>query len=167
MRTKLTVATALAGTVLATCLITGSAQATSLPVLKSDANPGMVTLIGKKGGGGGGGGHGMRGGGGGGGKSAHRGGGGGKSAHRGGGGGGGKYKGKGDGKQYAYKGRGDGHYDHYKRSGRHGNYRRYAYGLPYISYGYGGGCSWLRSQALITGSPYWWNRYYQCRGYYY
>jgi hypothetical protein len=79
----------------------------------------------------------------------------------------GKYKGKGDGKQYAYKGRGDGHYDHYKRSGRHGNYRRYAYGLPYISYGYGGGCSWLRSQALITGSPYWWNRYYQCRGYYY
>ena len=63
MRNELTVATALAGTLLATCLISGSAQATSLPVLKSDAT-GIVTLVGKKGGGGHGGGHGHGGGGG-------------------------------------------------------------------------------------------------------
>ena len=56
MRTKLTVATALAGTLLATCLISGSAQATSLPVLKGDATPGNArwTLVGKGGGHGGG-----------------------------------------------------------------------------------------------------------------
>ena len=54
MRTKLTVATALAGTLLATCLVSGSAQATSLPVLKSDATPGIVTLVGRGGGHGGG-----------------------------------------------------------------------------------------------------------------
>ena len=62
MRTKLTVATALAGTLLATCLVSGSAQATSLLVLKGDATPGIVTLVGKgggHGGGHGGGGHGV------------------------------------------------------------------------------------------------------------
>ena len=38
----------------------------------------------------------------------------------------------------------------------------------YYSYGYGyGGCSWLYHQAQITGSPYWWNRYYACTGYSY
>jgi hypothetical protein len=52
--------------------------------------------------------------------------------------------------------------------GRH--YRRF-YG-PYI---YGGGygyyddygyddCYWLRRQAIITGSPVWWRRYYACAG---
>ena len=46
MRTKLTVATALAGTLLATGLISASAQANSLPVLKGDAAPGIVTLVG-------------------------------------------------------------------------------------------------------------------------
>ena len=51
MRTKLTVATALAGTLLATGLISASAQATSLPVLKGDAPPGVVTLVGHGGGG--------------------------------------------------------------------------------------------------------------------
>ena len=35
----------------------------------------------------------------------------------------------------------------------------------YGSYGYGG-CAWLRSQAVITGSPYWWDRYYSCVNYY-
>ena len=60
MRTKLTVVTALAGTLLATCLVSGSAQATSVPVLRGDATPGIVTLVGGHGGhgGGGGGGHG-------------------------------------------------------------------------------------------------------------
>ena len=63
MRTKLTVARALAGTLLTTCLVSGSAQATSLPVLKGDATPRVVMLVGGHGGGGGhdgghGGGHG-------------------------------------------------------------------------------------------------------------
>jgi len=52
MKTKLTVAVALGGTLLATCFVSGSAQATSVPVLKSDA--GMVTLVGRGGGRGGG-----------------------------------------------------------------------------------------------------------------
>ena len=72
MKIELSVAVAFAGTLLATCFVSGSAQATSVPVLKSDA--GMVTLVGRGGGrgggggmgrGGGGGGHAMRGGGGG------------------------------------------------------------------------------------------------------
>jgi len=50
MRTKLTVATAIAGSLLVTCLISGSAQATSVPVLKSNATPGIVTLVGHGGG---------------------------------------------------------------------------------------------------------------------
>src|SRR5918994_752314 len=92
MSTKLTVATALAGTLLATCLVSGSAQATSLPVLKGDVTPGVVTLVGKGGG---------RGGGGGGGGDGGKGGGGGYK------GGGGGYKG--GGKSYAYKGGGGGY----------------------------------------------------------
>ncbi len=37
----------------------------------------------------------------------------------------------------------------------------------YYAYNYAyGGCAWLRHQALITGSPYWWNRYYSCANYY-
>lgn len=26
-----------------------------------------------------------------------------------------------------------------------------------------GRCEWLRRRAVITGSPYWWRRYYRCR----
>jgi hypothetical protein len=58
MKTKITVAAALAGTLLATCLVSGSAQATPAPVLKSDATLGIVTLVGKGHGGGHSGGHG-------------------------------------------------------------------------------------------------------------
>ncbi len=29
----------------------------------------------------------------------------------------------------------------------------------------GSGCEWLRQRALVTGSGYWWRRYYLCRGY--
>ena len=49
MRTKLTVVTALAGTLLATCLVSESAKAISLPVLRGDATPGIVTLVGRGG----------------------------------------------------------------------------------------------------------------------
>jgi hypothetical protein len=31
-------------------------------------------------------------------------------------------------------------------------------------YGYYGGCAWLRHRALVTGSPYWWQRYRWCVG---
>jgi len=31
---------------------------------------------------------------------------------------------------------------------------------------YGGSCYWLRRQAVITGSRYWWARYESCLGYY-
>jgi hypothetical protein len=133
MSTKLTVAAALAGTLLATCLVAGSAQATSVPVLKGDATPGIVTLVGH----GGGGGHGVN-----------------RYAYN----------------RYAYGGH-HGYYDHHRHYGYYGRYRHYGYygyyGYPYYSYGYyGGGCGWLYRNAVATGSPYWWNRYYQCTGYY-
>jgi hypothetical protein len=39
--------------------------------------------------------------------------------------------------------------------------------MPYIAYGYGyGGCGWLYRNAVATGDAYWWNRYYNCTGYY-
>jgi len=145
MMTRLTVATALAGTLLSTCLVSGSAQATSVPVLKGDATPGIVTLVGRGGGGGGGHGGGHYGGGGGG---KHYGGGGGGRHY---GGGGGKYYGHGGGK----------HYGHY------GRYRGYGYGWYGVPYGYhGGGCGALYRKVVATNSRYWWNRYYQCTGYY-
>ena len=53
MRTKLLVAIALAGTLLATCLVSGSARATSVPVLKIEGTS-DVTLVGRGGRGGGG-----------------------------------------------------------------------------------------------------------------
>jgi len=155
MLTRLTVATALAGTLLSTCLVSGSAQATSVPVLKGDATPGIVTLVGR--GGGGGRGHDGNGGG------RHYDGGG---RHYGGGGGGRHY----DGGGRHYGGNGGGR--HYDGGGRHyGGGKHYGYGYGYGWYGlpygyYGGGCGGLYRKAIATGSPYWWNRYYQCTGYY-
>lgn len=26
------------------------------------------------------------------------------------------------------------------------------------------GCGWLKRKAIDTGSPYWWDRYYDCKG---
>jgi hypothetical protein len=143
MTIRLGVATALAGTLIATCFVSGSAQATSMPVLKGDATPDIVTLV-KHGGGHHGGGH---------------------HAHH---GGGGKHHYGGGGRHYAHKGGGHGHYD---RHGHYGHYRHYGnygwYGWPYFGYGYhGGGCGWLYDRAVATGSPYWWDRYYACIGYY-
>jgi len=52
--------------------------------------------------------------------------------------------------------------DRHHRYYRYGRYYPYWYGGAY-AYGYGyGNCAWLRRQALITNSPYWWNRYYSC-----
>jgi hypothetical protein len=156
MRTRLTVATALASTLLATCLVSVSAQATPVPVLKGDATPGIVTLVGR---GGGGKGH-ARGGGGGRGH-ANRGGGGRSHANRGGGGKRHYGGGRGGKRHYGYKGGRHGSYGKYRR---HGYYGRYA--LPYRSYAYGGGCGRLYSNAIAADSPYWWDRYYECTGYY-
>ena len=165
MRTRLTVATALASTLLATCLVSGSAQATPVPVLKGDATPGIVTLVGR--GGGGGKGH-ARGGGGGRGH-ANRSGGGRSHANR--GGGGKRHYGGGRGSKRYYGGGGKRHYAN--RGGRHGSYGKYRrhgyygrYALPYRSYAYGGGCGRLYRNAIATDSRYWWNRYYECTGYY-
>ena len=140
MMTRLTVATALAGTLLSTCLVSGSAQATSLPILKGDATPGIVTLVGRGGHDGGG---------------ASCGGGGGRHD----GDGGGRHDGDGGGRHYG----GDGGWRHYG-GGKHYRYGYGWYGLPYGYYG--GGCGGLYRKAIATGSPYWWNRYYQCTGYY-
>ena len=55
---------------------------------------------------------------------------------------------------------------------RHFNHRRFVgFGFfpGYYDYDYGyygGGCSWLYRNAVATGSPYWWNRYQYCSGYY-
>jgi hypothetical protein len=43
-------------------------------------------------------------------------------------------------------------------------------GFPYYAYygGYGYGyseCGWLKRRAIVTGSPYWWQRYEACRYY--
>ena len=51
MRTKLFIATAIAGSMLLTGVVSGSAQAAPTPVLKSNAAPGIVTLA-RQGGGG-------------------------------------------------------------------------------------------------------------------
>jgi hypothetical protein len=139
MTIRLRVATALAGTLIAACFVSWSAQATSMPVLKSNAPSDIVTLV-KHGGGHHGGGH---------------------HAHH---GGGGKHHYGGGGRHYAHKGDGHGHYDRHRH---HGHYRSYGY---YGWYGwpgyYGGGCGWLYRRAIATGSPYWWDRYYDCIGYY-
>jgi hypothetical protein len=58
-----------------------------------------------------------------------------------------------------------GGFRHHRRFGRAFIGVPLAYGA--YSYGYGGGCSWLRYRALETGSRYWWSRYYDCvNGYY-
>ena len=143
MIVRLGMATTIACTLIVTWLASGSAQAASMPVLKGDAPPGLVTLIGRGGGRGGGG------------------------KHAGGRGGSGKqaYRGRGGRKQRACKGGGYGYYNRHIRRGH--NYRRYRYSSWYGRPGYsGGGCGWLYRRAAATGNPYWWSRYYDCIGYY-
>jgi hypothetical protein len=125
------------------------------------------------GGGDGGGGH-MSGGGDGGGGHA-RGGGDGGHALKGGDGGGGGPKGghvsrgggdrdgKGSGR---HAGGGDWKGD-WKGGGKHHHHKNFRrFGSDIFVYGGGGygynDCGWLRRQAVITGSPYWWRRYQDC-----
>ena len=83
----------------------------------------------------------------------------------------------GRGSSHAYKGRSYAHHDggkhhkgknyshynkgHYRYGRYYRNYRNYGWYGAGLAYGYGG-CAWLRQQALITGSPYWWQRYNSC-----
>lgn len=85
----------------------------------------------------------------------------------------GAYKG---GKGYAGKGPPGGDW---ARGGKNGGYawkgnkhrhHRYLYpsiglGLAYGAYNYGDECGWLWRRAQATGSPYWWQRYEECRYY--
>jgi hypothetical protein len=173
-------------------LTSGSAQAAPTPVLKSDASAGIVTLVARKGGGGGM--KGMSRGGGGGmkamsrssGGKLSRGGGGRSYAYRSGGDSSHMKRGSMSGGNYALKDRSYKNRDAFKNSGnkryaskyrdhdnnnkfknRHRVFRNgawvWVYGTGYTAYG--NDCYWLRRQAIITGSPYWWNRYNQCIGY--
>ena len=78
-------------------------------------------------------------------------------------------------KDHGYKDHGNKHYamkdhDHHDHGNIHNRHRVFRNGVWVWVYGpgyttYGDDCYWLRRQAIITGSPYWWNRYYACVGY--
>lgn len=185
MRTTIAAVTALAGSLLLAPLMLGPTQAGGVTDLKnalSATHDSAVTLV--RGGGGGSGGHGggfAMGGGhmGGGGWGGHMGGGG-----RGHGGGfamgeghmrGGGWGGHNGGHEFVGRGFGsprfaahDFHHGFNHDHFHHFHNRNFFVGgvffggYPY----YNGGCYWLRRQAIITGSPYWWSRYEDCVGYY-
>jgi hypothetical protein len=50
------------------------------------------------------------------------------------------------------------------RHGRHGHFVGGVWVWDYGLYAYND-CGWLRHQAIISGSPYWWHRYRACLGY--
>jgi len=64
----------------------------------------------------------------------------------------------------------DGHFENHHlgeaNPGRWHNDRFYPGGLVVNGGDYGssyaGSCSWLRREAIATGSPYWWRRYHAC-----
>jgi hypothetical protein len=49
----------------------------------------------------------------------------------------------------------------HERRFHHGHANFFAF-PAYGYYDYGYSCYWLRRNAIATGSPYWWNRYYAC-----
>jgi hypothetical protein len=93
-----------------------------------------------------------------------------------GGGGGGPKMGRGGGRGHpGAMARGD-RFEHRRFAERghdfdrfHNRHRVFRNGVWVWVYGPGyayNDCWWLRRQALITGSPYWWSRYNYCVGYY-
>jgi hypothetical protein len=72
------------------------------------------------------------------------------------------------GRYYAHNDHHGDHDHHFHHGHRvfvgYGFYYGY-YDGDYYDYGYGGGCGWLYRRAVVTGSPYWWNRYNACLGY--
>lgn len=64
------------------------------------------------------------------------------------------------------RGRHHHHHGHHHHHHRHG-FHRGIYFAPFVVAGaYGGSCYWLKVKAYETGSRYWYNRYYACRGFY-
>lgn len=55
---------------------------------------------------------------------------------------------------------GSGHH-HFKH---HHHHRRFFVAGPVYGYGYGGGCGYAKSMWWKTGSLYWKDRYYTCKG---
>jgi hypothetical protein len=196
MRTTIAAVTALAGSLLLAPLMLGPTQAGGVPNLNgavSATHTGAITLV-RGGGGGGGGGHG--GGGGGGHGGGGWGGGAGHPsamAHSGGnftsraysgprsyasrdfdrsGPRGGRFE-RGDRGRFVERhDRGD-RFEHRRFAERghdfdrfHHRHRVFVNGVWFWDYYAYNDCWWLRRQALITGSPYWWSRYNYCVGYY-
>jgi hypothetical protein len=126
MRTKLSVVIALASTLLATCLVSGSAKATSVPILKVEGSSGIVTLVGRGGRGGGG---------------RHYGGGG---RHYGGGAVRRNYGYRGGGRNYGHRSYGHRNYGYRNYGHRNYGYRGYRGGRWYAGrwWGYGVGTCW-------------------------
>jgi hypothetical protein len=64
-----------------------------------------------------------------------------------------------------WNGNWNGHWDH---NHDHQHHNRFIVGSPfwygggYYAYNGYGDCAWLRREAIITGSPYWWRRYQEC-----
>ena len=57
------------------------------------------------------------------------------------------------------------HFDHHHHF--HNRFVGVGFWPGYYDYGYGyGGCGSLYHRAVVTGSPYWWDRYYACANYY-
>ena len=174
MKTNLLAMTALTSSLLLIAAV--GANAAPSVNFKSPVDTGLIDLARQGGGGGGGGGGGHGGGGGDGGGGHARGGDGGRQALKGGDYDGGGPKGghvsRGDrdgkgsdrhagGGDWKGDGKGGGKHHH----GKHAkNFRHYGPDIfVYGGGGYGyGDCGWLRRQAVITGSPYWWQRYQEC-----
>ena len=82
------------------------------------------------------------------------------------GGGGGMRAFRSAGAARAFRGGGIKHH----RGHRHRHWRGSGiyFAAPFVYGGYSySSCSWLRRKAIRTGKRYWWNRYYECRDYYY
>lgn len=169
----------LSAAALGALLFTASQAAYAAPAVNVTGamqSPGAIDFV-REGGGGKGGGPGMRSGGGP--KMSGKTGGGPRVGARGGpkpgafkGGDRGRYAGKGprggdfgrDGRRggYSWKGgKGDRHHRHYRYL-----YPGIGLGLAYGAYA-GDECGWLYRRARATGSPYWWQRFEECRYNYY
>ena len=184
MRRIITAVTALAGSLLLAPLMLGPIQAGSAPDLKSAlsaSHDGVITLV--RGGGGHGGGGGWGGGGGHPGAMAHSGGNFTARAYSGSrsyasrdfdraGLRGGRFERADRGRLVERHDR-DERFEHrrFAERGRdfdrfHHRHRIFVNGVWVWDYYAYNDCWWLRHQALITGSPYWWSRYNYCVGYY-
>jgi hypothetical protein len=64
-----------------------------------------------------------------------------------------------------WNGNWNGNWDHNRNHHHHNRFITgypFWYGGGYYAYNSYGNCAWLRRQAVVTGSPYWWRRYQEC-----